>query len=567
MTSPTVPDAGPESTLPELPFPIGSIEELVRALLKSLRAHQLYLPNNPIYKGALDTVRAAFAPVWAQTEDFTFSFTETEIRWFGRPVLEEPSKSSDSLPWLFFKDGVREITIQQGFEQDELVKLLDILQRVRKAAPDEDDLLTLLWEADFLNLKYRYVDLGLEPAPNLEDGADEAPAVSPEDVRSAIAEPEAQESRAGVVNLSDFDATLYFLDEKEIEYLQGEIAREYREDLRQNVAAILFDIYERQVDTAIRAEICDLLEALMLYLLAGGHFRTVAYVLREAQVAVQRGESVTPEQRERLSQLPSRLSMPEPLGQLLQSLDSAPELPPAEEMTELFEQLRPGALGTVFSWLSRLDNPRLRPLLEQAAGRLASANTGELVKLVLSTDSVVALEAVRRSGALKTQAAVAPISKLMETTAELRAPCVQALSEIGSPGALQALERWVADGDRDTRVAAVRALASRSYRPVLARVEAAVKGKPLREADLTEKVAFFEAYGSLAGDAGVSYLDSVLNGKGFLGRREEPEIRACAAMALGRISTPSAQESLRKASGEKDVVVRNAVNKALRGGA
>ena len=43
-------------------------------------------------------------------------------------------------------------------------------------------------------------------------------------------------------------------------------------------------------------------------------------------------------------------------------------------------------------------------------------------------------------------------------------------------------------------------------------------------------------------------------------------MRACAAMALGRVGTDGATASLRRAGNEKDVVVRNAVNKALRGG-
>ena len=127
------------------------------------------------------------------------------------------------------------------------------------------------------------------------------------------------------------------------------------------------------------------------------------------------------------------------------------------------------------------------------------------------------------------------------------------------------LERAVEDPDRDVRIATVRALTSRAYRPVLTRLEAIVKGKTIRDADLTEKMAFFEGYGSLCGDAGIEYLDAVLNAKGFLGRREDAELRACAAMALGRIATRKAADALRKASSEKDVVVRNAVNKALRG--
>jgi HEAT repeat protein len=124
----------------------------------------------------------------------------------------------------------------------------------------------------------------------------------------------------------------------------------------------------------------------------------------------------------------------------------------------------------------------------------------------------------------------------------------------------------VEDGERDVRIAAIRALQARSYRPVLARLEGIVKGKAIREADLTEKMVVFEAYGTLCGEGGVAALETMLNGKSLFGRREDAELRACAAVALGRVNTSSAMESLRRASSEKDVVVRNAVSRALRGG-
>jgi hypothetical protein len=62
-------------------------------------------------------------------------------------------------------------------------------------------------------------------------------------------------------------------------------------------------------------------------------------------------------------------------------------------------------------------------------------------------------------------------------------------------------------------------------------------------------------------------LYNLLNVKCILCRRQDAELRACAAMALGRIGTSKSSEALRKAAQEKDVVVRNAVTKALRGGA
>jgi hypothetical protein len=532
--------------------------------VKAGRAHQLYLPNNPIYKGSLEALRAGFSAIWAQTDELLLTFTETEICWFEHVVLSEPSKSADSLTWLFFKDGIRELKLLKGFEDKEVVALMSILQRARKASPDEDDLLTMLWEADFAYARYRYQDLGMDTAAPIADGS-ETRKVDPQEVEHATHNAVTQQA-AGIVNMSDFDATLYFLDENEIEYLHSEINREYEEDLRSRVSSTLLDIFEQQSKAEVRREILEILDHSLVNLLATGHFRGVAHLLREVQATTQRLTDLTADQKKALVDLPVRLSAPESLTQLLQSLDDAAELPPQAELMELFDQLRPIALGTVFSWLTRMHNPRVRPLLEAAAERLASLNTTELVRLILAQEREVSLEAIRRAGALKTPAAVQSLSKILSgPDVELRQLAVQALTEIGSPSALQALERGVEDTDRDIRISTVRAFTARQYKLVLPRVDAIVKGKGIREADLTEKMAFFEAFGTLSGEGGVEYLDSILNGKGFLGRREDSEMRACAAIALGRISSARATEVLRKSSSEKDVVVRNAVNRALRG--
>ncbi|MFL5608925.1 MAG: HEAT repeat domain-containing protein, partial [Gemmatimonadaceae bacterium] len=302
------------------------------------------------------------------------------------------------------------------------------------------------------------------------------------------------------------------------------------------------------------------------HLLSAGQVRTVAYLVRESLVAGKRAIDITPAHSERMAQLPARLSAPEALSQLLESMDASATLPAAAELGELFEQLRGTALSTVLEWLGRLQNPKLRPLLEQAAARLAAQSTADLVKLIASPKRDVALEAIKRAGGLRTPAAVGPLAKVLESDeAALRSAAVQALADIGSPTALQALERMVDDADRDIRVASVRALQAHAYRPALPRLEAIVTGRSIRDADLTEKMAVFEAYGSLCGAPGVVALDAMLNGKSMFGRREDGELRACAAVALGRIGTAEARSSLQRAANEKDVIVRNAVGRALRG--
>jgi hypothetical protein len=538
---------------------------MLKVFIKAARAHQLYLHNNPTYLRALDLARAAFAPIWEVTDELVFDVTETELKWHGEAVLEEPEKATDNIPWMMYKDGIRELRLLKDFERHELVPLLDILQRSRKVSPEEDDLLTMLWEQEFSYLRYRYIDMSTENATPIDKAGFRGGEAGAQALQESA--PPIDSTVSTVVNLEDFDSTLYFLEDSEVEYLREEVRKEYAIDMRRNVVAMLLDTYEVQGDPGVREEIAALLDTLMLHILSSGEFKTAAFLLRETSQTAERAPAITPEQKDQLLRIRNRLSEPEVLAQILQSLDEASQLPDQQDLNELFDQLNVAALSTVFSWMTRAQTPRLRVLLENSAARLAMANTAELVRLIGSTDRDVAREAVRRAGAVKATAAVAALAKLTtDPDVQMRLAAVQALGEIASPGAMQFLERTIEDAHRDVRVATTRAIAARAHRPALPKIEAAIKGKLTRDADLTEKMALFEAYGTLCGDAGIPLLDGMLNARGLFGKKEDPELRACAAMALGRVGSEAAVATLRRAANEKEILVRNAVNRALRGG-
>ena len=551
--------------LAEPSFPVNYVTDLLKAFVKAVRAHQLYLPNNPMHARSLEAVREAFAALWKQTEELELQIVETQIKWEGRVVLDEGERTSDNMAWLLYKDGIRELKMLQGFEAEELGIFFNLLQQVRKATDEDDDLLTLMWEREFANLQYRYVDLTAESGPGVESmerAEQKEKILSPAQVEAGL-----ESTTSSLAKLDDFDSTLYFLDDKEVEYLQEEIKREFSTDLRPAVVASLLDVFENQRDPTVREEICGLLEYFLLILLSTAQYRNAAYLLRESGVTAGRAADLLEPQKQRLMQLGELMSDPKPLGQLLQALEDSPLRAPQMELDELFGILQARALETVLSWIGRSNNPQLKMLLEVAASRLAAANSAELIRLIGSDDEAVVNEAIRRAAALKSPAAVPALGKLLTVgEADLRIAAVTALTEVGSPGAMQMLERALTDEDREVRTVSVRALGVRNARAALPRIEAAIKGKDLRESNLGEKMAFFEAYGLLAGDAGITLLDGILHAKGFMGKRDDSEFRACAAMALGKINSAKAMDSLNKATGEKDVIVRNAVSRAIRGG-
>ncbi len=164
----SVPPKTEERVLDEPSFPMVYVTDLLKAFVKAVRAHQLYLPNNPMHARSLETVREAFAALWQHTDELVLQVIETRLEWEGRVVLDEHERTSDNVAWLLYKDGIRELKMLEGFEQEELGILFNLLQRVRKATDDDDDLLTLMWEQEFATLQYRYVDLTQEAGPGVE---------------------------------------------------------------------------------------------------------------------------------------------------------------------------------------------------------------------------------------------------------------------------------------------------------------------------------------------------------------------------------------------------------------
>jgi len=543
-----------------------AVETFLQFLLKGLRAAQLYLPNNPVYQTAMQNVRKAFEPLWTEMDELRLTVIEHELKWEGKVVLSQPR--NESLAWVLFKDGVRSLTIVPGAEADELVRLLQAINKARNLPADaQDDLLTLLWAQEFQFIRYQFVELASDDAAPMTKTEEVEPTTLEMTPQQEVEAEEEPETPSGVVRLEDFDSTLYFLDDRDVQYLKGEIDREYQQDLRGNILTVVFDIFELQPFPTVRAEILSIVDNFLPYLLGAGDFRAVALVLREVRVLVDRARELSPEHRRVLQELPSRLSQPETLAQLLQSLDESVVYPTEEDLGELFRELRGEAIETVLDWMPRLRNDQVREILTAAVQRTAAAYPDQLAAALGSENPAVVLATAHLAGRLQLPPLVPALGGLLirEVGPELKVAAVEALAAMGTPGAMQQLERAIQDDHRDVRVSAVRVLGTRGHRAALQRVEAVVLGRDLRNADLTEKMVFFEAYGLLSGPEAIRNLKPMLETGGFMRKKQDPETRACAAMALGKIGTPEARAVLEGAATDKDPLVRNAVGKALRG--
>jgi HEAT repeat protein len=208
--------------------------------------------------------------------------------------------------------------------------------------------------------------------------------------------------------------------------------------------------------------------------------------------------------------------------------------------------------------------PALQARLRSAMNGLADRYRTHLLALLRLDAPDIVRGAVALVVQQSMQEAVPALGDLLKhPDATMRRTAVDGLAQLKTASSLETMQRALGDVDREVRLAAARGLGAARYTPARARLEEIVNSKALREADLTEQIVFFEAFGGVASPESIDMLDRLLNGRRMFGK-ESQEIRACAAMALGKVGTPAARASLQRASAESNPMVRNAVSKALR---
>ncbi|GMR13196.1 MAG: hypothetical protein BMS9Abin29_1398 [Gemmatimonadota bacterium] len=535
--------------------------DVVQRLVGALQAGPVLGRESTEYEQVLADLQALFAEAWKHVPSLYLTIRADGIDFRG---LLFSTSEANTLATLLHKDGLRSLKFRAGAEREEVERLLGVIRRARVLTDDDvDDLVTILWNEDFEFISYEVDQARPEPsaitrpeAPDVTAGADE--------VREHVHEDVQKPRPKGIVDLEAFDSTLYFLDTSEIEDLKADIHREYEQDLAENVLSMLLDVFELQNDATTRMEVVATLEELLLYLLSTGDFRSVAFLLKEAHIAAGRARAVGAKERRALEDLAARISRPEALSQLLHALDGAGANADEADLVLLFNQLRPEALGTMIKWVGRVLDDDTRSLFRAALDEMAGAHPRQVRKALISEERAVIMGALELVARLRLKEVGDDVASLVNhPDIGVRASVVRALSGIATPKSMRAMLALLEDPDPDVRIAAMHGVASRRYAGALPMLQQLVLAKDLEAKDLSEKRAIFETYGVLGGAGCVDSLASLLIGKGFTRRCSDTDIRACAAMALGKVGGREARVVLKKAGSDKDPLVRTAVSGAL----
>lgn len=553
--------------------PVAEVRSLFVTLGKAFRAFQLYDENNPVRQRFVDTLRQEFVALWDEIDKLVVTMDEDRIYLGGAEVYSSESRN-DSLAFLFFKDGVREITFLPGIEQDELELFLGVLQKARKLVPEGDDLLTVLWEAELAFFEYQYVDLlaegvDLPGAGPGNTGQELQAALAAEDEEIAAqeegGEAGAEPDQPQTVKQDDFNPTLYVLDPRDMETLRSELQKELKRDTRADVLKALFDRLEEPNNRERQSEILGILGTLLPNFLSRGALVAATDVLKELRRLGSVEGMFDDQRRSEASAILVEISSAEAVEELIQALYHGTIRASPAQLGAFLSFLLGDALAPLLRESETVQHKELQAVLRRSVQGIANQHRGALVSLLDEADPLVVAAAAKLAGEMGVTEASTGLTKLLKhTDPAVRLAAIDAAIALKASVVAGALEASLQDDERDVRVAAARALGVLRYAPAAGTLAKVINGKRIRQADITEKVAVFEAYGLTAEAGGVALLDGLLNKKGLLGKRESTEIRAAAALGLGQISDPGARAALERATQDEDPVVRSEVNRALR---
>jgi HEAT repeat protein len=156
----------------EIEEKVKSTKSLIQTFLQTLKAFRLYEANHPILTKFLERLRNDFDHYFAEFDSFCLQIGEHRLYYRGNIVYENEDVK-ESLAFLFFKDGIREIQFTRGLEYKEMIDFLNVVRKSDLLNRMEDDLVTLLWEKDFSSITFTAVDEFMEGSATLVPATEE----------------------------------------------------------------------------------------------------------------------------------------------------------------------------------------------------------------------------------------------------------------------------------------------------------------------------------------------------------------------------------------------------------
>jgi HEAT repeat protein len=140
---------------------LSDVSEIIILLSKAISTIKIFQSEHA-------TVKKHINKLWEKMNEFLeknpmleIEIQELSFSYKNKKIFQD-KKTIRSLPFLFYKDGMQKLTFYKGLKKEELQEFMGIIKKVYDQPTEESDVVNLLWEKDFANIRYFAPDEFLE---------------------------------------------------------------------------------------------------------------------------------------------------------------------------------------------------------------------------------------------------------------------------------------------------------------------------------------------------------------------------------------------------------------------
>ena len=524
---------------------VKSAKALIQSFLQTMKAYRLYEASHPILSKFLDRLKKDFDTYFEELDSFFLQVGEHRLFYRGKTVYESED-IKESLAFLFYKDGIREMRFFNGLEFKEIIDFLEVVRKSDRVNRCEDDMVTLLWEKDFSHITFTTVDEFLDGSsttvPATEQdlfdrleyrGFDEDGGKKPEEKEEDKSQTLVFENLKQAVNLSPGQTVVQAcqLDPEEWAEIQKEIQAEqhpqYLFVVVENLMEILLhlgedvDAYENMISYFERT-LCSFLEegevGKAAAILTKLNDTLESMVLKDNQIFAIR----------RILETSSSGRSVELIGRAVKNNGEVN----TEYILRYLRLMTKQAVEPLCQLLGELESGKWRKLICERLTELSQEDIQPLTKFLSDPNPLVVshiLYVLGKTGHPNSVKVLGPVVQHQDR--KVREETLQLLGKSGERGKellLKFLKDPLPEIRGKTSLLLARTQKAHAVKPLLEIVLA----EDFFKRDYEEKAAFFRALGETKSTEPIPVLNKIAKKRRWLQRTKWNEMRQCATATL-----------------------------------
>jgi len=523
-----------------------STKALVQTFLQTLKAFRLYEANHPILSKFLEKLRNDFEHFFNEFDSFSLQVGEHRLFYRGKVVYENQD-IKESLAFVFFKDGIRELQFLKGLEFKEIVDFLNIVRRSDFLNRMEDDLVTLLWEKDFSHITFTTVDEFLEGSgifvPVTEEDLikrSEYRGTWEEWPQEREDEAQVEHSRAPVsdgleqaINPAPGQSLVQAcqLTPEEREAILREAQQEQQSDyiyiLINNLIEILLHLGE---DADAYENMISYLDRVIEYLLEQKEVEKIVTLLKNLNDAM---ESMVLKDKQifAIRRILEKSSSPHNIELLGKTIKGNGEVH-SEPILKYLRFLTKQAIEPLCLLLGELESGKWRRVICDQIAALSREEIQPLIKFLSDHNPFLVCHILYILGKIGHPSTVKYLGNLVtHEDLKVREDTLQVLNKFGEKGK-DLIQKFLMDSVSGIRAKAALLLARNTKAAAVKPLTEIILSEDFYKRDYEEKASFFRALGETGSDEVIPMLKKIAKKRRWFQKANWNEMRQCAANTL-----------------------------------